>query len=151
MPGDHSAVRLALRQQLAPALRARGYIGYGQQFRQIRRRTLELIAIRIDRQRTGFAIELLRCELYHLSAAAGDEHWPGFRAACTIARATHGPPARLPNPACALESGDFPGWRRNEDGVLARAPDLVLGVRDAVAALPVLEAWFARPMGPSRR
>ena len=53
-----------------------------------------------------------------------------------------GPHARLANPASALGGSEFPGWRNQPNGTIARETDLVLGARQAVAALAAIEAWF---------
>jgi hypothetical protein len=135
---------------LAPTLRERGFVGSGQHFRRIRHRRLELVAIRIDRQDGGFYLELACCDLYHLTDAAGDQEWPGHVSAWAVAMAALGPHTRLRNPACALEGSAFPGWRRTPAGAAAREPDVARGVQEAMAALPQLDRWFARPMTNGR-
>lgn len=135
-----------MKQTLAPALRARDFRGSGQHFRRIRAWTLELIAIRFDRNEGGFHLDLARCNLHHLTDAAGDVHWPGHVTAWAVTMAALGPHTRLLNPACAMESSEFPGWHRTALGALARESNLALGVEDALAALAELDRRFAGPV-----
>jgi hypothetical protein len=147
---DRPALLQALKQSLAPALRERGFLGSRQHFRRIRHRTLELVAIRIDRQEGGFYLELACCDLYHLTDAAGDQEWPGHVTAWAVVMAALGPHTRLLNPACALQGSEFPGWHRTPEGAVAREASVARGVQDALAALPELDRWFARAMSHGR-